>query len=416
MNRVNDEDSFMHNYLKQITIILLFSNLFLTGCNFQKNDTVKGETHDNTKTSVTISAVGDVMIHDSQLQAQYNEISDDYSFHNNFLYIKPYIKSTDLSFVNLETTLSGEPYTAYPFFNSPDSIITALKDTGFNVISTVNNHTADTGTDGIIRTIDVIKQHDLDYVGTKQTEKQKDYLIKEVNGIKLGIISYSYGEIDDGRKYLNGVPVPQELTDYINIFDPSDLETSFEEIKVKLNALKKENVDSIIFLVHWGDEYMRQPNTTQIELAQLLCDEGVQIILGSHPHVVQPMDILTSSDGINETFVAYSMGNILSNQREEILQQSYTEDGVIPFIEIEKDMLTNTTSIKKIQYLPTWVYKYQDAENERFVYEILPLLNDKNLFSKIHLTDNLVTRLEKSYNDTTQMVQNDKITPFEPDL
>ncbi|MBQ3423213.1 MAG: CapA family protein [Romboutsia sp.] len=355
------------------------------------------------------------MAHQPQLDAQYDVNTNSYNFDNNFKFIKKYINSSNLAIANLETTLRGEPYTSYPQFSSPDSLLTALKNTGFDVISTINNHTNDTGKKGIKRTLEVIKEHNLDSVGTRNNLDEKNYIIKNVDGIKVGIAAFSYGDIISNNKYLNGLKVSSEISDLVNVIESNDSNKAFNRIKPILSDINTEGVDLTIVVVHWGEEYQREPNNFQKELAQLLCNEGVDIILGSHPHVIQPIEILSSANSsneeTNETFVVYSMGNFLSNQRNEILNKFYTEDGIIPIFDIEKNLETNKTTIKKLEYIPTWVNKYYDNIKNKNVYEIIPYIQNDSFLST--LDELTLKKLTKSYENTTSIMPNsDRISPM----
>lgn len=352
--------------------------------------------------TMTISATGDIMTHTPQLKAQFDNSTNTYSFVNNFEKVKPVFESTDLALTNLETTLPGKDYSGYPQFSTPDALAEALKFSGFDVISLVNNHSADKGSLGLTRTLDIIREQGMDTIGIKKDINEKNYLIKEVSGFKLGLFAYSYGDIKDGREYLNGNPIPKELTDLVNTFDQRDVDASMSLLKKDIDMIKSEGVDSIILFIHWGEEYRREPNQFQKELAQRLCDEGVDIIIGSHPHVVQPIEFLKSNNSSNpkESLVIYSLGNALSNQRREYTDSIYTEDGLIPIITLEKNVTKNKTYIKGVEYIPTWVEKSLDNSLGKYKYVIHPITKDSQSN----------TKLEQSYLNTTSLIgETDKI-------
>ncbi len=391
------------------------------------------------------------------------------------MHLQSYIENSDLSIANLETTLAGESiaYSSYPTFNTPDALAVALKNAGFDVISTINNHTFDKGTLGFERTLSTLKNLGFDTVGTRSNIDDNDYIIKDVKGIKLGITSYSYGDIKGSNKYLNGIQVSDECKDKANIFSSTDIESAFSTINNTLSNLS--NTDMQIVILHWGNEYQRTPNNFQKELAQKLSDEsafstinntlsnlsntdmqivilhwgneyqrtpnnfqkelaqklsdagvdiiigshphvvqpvemikssngwgneyqrtpnnfqkelaqklsdaGVDIIIGSHPHVVQPVEMIKSSNGENDTLVVYSLGNLISNQRQEILGTPYTEDGLMVTIDITKDSLEEDAYVSNVTCIPTWVNKY--TSGSKLVYEIVPL-EDKTSLNKLH--------------------------------
>lgn len=380
-------------------ITVLGVNIF-NGKVFEINATKIANGDDSVK-NITITAIGDIMAHDDQLKAQFDKKSKTYSFDNNFKYVKPYISNSDLTIGNLETTLAGpkSKYSSFPKFNSPDELADAIKNSGVDIVSTINNHTYDRGSEGVYRTLDVLNSKGLETIGTKKNDSDKNFIIKDVQGIKLGITSYSYGQIYGSTTSLNGLPIHNSDLNNLNIFSSSYVDLAFNEIKDTLDTMNNEKTDLQVVVLHWGDEYTRYPNKFQIELTKKLCDYGVDVIIGSHPHMVQPIEIVKSEENNNETLVIYSLGNFLSNQRNEILNKKYTEDGVIVNINISKNLDTEETKISSVDYIPTWVNKYN--KNGKLTYEIIPLIN-KEQFSKI---DNLpLDKAQRSYDNTTSII------------
>lgn len=332
----------------------------------QAADETEGEPEDDPKGTITIirlSAVGDVMAHAPQLESAYDIPTNAYNFNSVFDDVKPILNEADIALANLETTLAGpsRPYIGYPTFNTPDAIIDALNYAGFNTLITANNHSLDTRAEGLRRTVEVINEKGIDAVGTYASGPESRVLIKEVNGIKLAILGYT--------EHVNGLEAlytDSELMDMVNLINEEQLIKDIEEAK----ALEP---DLIISYMHWGQEYAAEPNDFQIHYATLLTRLGVDIILGSHPHVIQRAEML-EVDG-NESFVIYSMGNFISNQRRETLGEGYeaTEDGVIINFEIHKNQTTNETTIEAIQFVPTWVYRDKEEGDAAFTYRILPI-------------------------------------------
>lgn len=404
------------NKVKLLSLLLLLVLIFICGCSTEVSNISILDTNENSdfkSTSINLTAVGDVMAHSPQLKAQYDSNSNTYSFDNNFKYIKKYIETSDLSIANLETTLAGEDigYSSYPTFNTPDAIASALKNTGFDIISTINNHTFDKGSHGFDRTLSVLKELNFETVGTKSNVYDDDYIIKDINGIKLGITSYSYGDIINSDKYLNGIKISDECKERANIFSSSNVNDAFNTIN---NTISKLNdTDMQILIIHWGNEYQRVPSKFQSELAQLLSDAGVDIIIGSHPHVVQPVEMIKSSDGSNETLIVYSLGNLISNQRKETLGNSYTEDGLIISIDINKDSSNSDAYVSNVKCIPTWVNKYSD--NNKFVYEVVPIEDKVTLNTMENLSKD---RVKQSYSNTSSLIDTSDIiqvvsSPFE---
>ena len=392
--------------ISAISLCLFFIMSFLAvnifkGKVFEINATKIANDHSSMK-NVTISAIGDIMAHDDQLKAQFDKDTNTYSFDNNFKYVKPYIANSDLAIGNLETTLAGPKakYSSFPKFNSPDELADAIKNSGVDIVSTINNHTYDRGSDGVYRTIDVLNSKDIEHVGTQKNDEDENFLIKDIDGVKLGITAYSYGQVYGSTTALNGLNIDYNDLNNLNIFNSSYVDIAFNEIKDTLDVMNNKESDLQVVILHWGDEYTRQPNEFQKELAKKLCDYGVDIIIGSHPHMVQPIEMIKSDENDNETLVIYSLGNFLSNQRNEILNKKYTEDGVIVNIDINKNLNTGETKISNVEYIPTWVNKYNN-KNGKLTYEIIPLINEKQL-SKI---DNLpLDKAKKSYDNTTSII------------
>ncbi|UOW67305.1 CapA family protein [Paraclostridium bifermentans] len=392
--------------ISAISLCLFFIMSFLAvnifkGKVFEINAT-KIANDDSSVKNITISAIGDIMAHDDQLKAQFDKDTNTYSFDNNFKYVKPYISKSDLAIGNLETTLAGPKakYSSFPKFNSPDELADAIKNSGIDIVSTINNHTYDRGSDGVYRTLDVLNSKNIEHVGTKKNDTNENFLIKDIDGVKLGVTAFSYGQVYGSTTALNGLPVNYNDLNNLNIFNSSYVDIAFNEIKDTLDVMNNKETDLQAVILHWGDEYTRQPNKFQKELAKKLCDYGVDIIIGSHPHMVQPIEMINSDENDNETLVIYSLGNFLSNQRNEILNKKYTEDGVIVNIDIDKNLNTGETTISNVEYIPTWVNKYNN-KNGKLTYEIIPLINEKQL-SKI---DNLsLDKAKKSYDNTTSII------------
>lgn len=360
-------------------------------------------------TTIEIVATGDILIHKEILDTQYNSESDSYDFNNNFQYIKSYLNNADLAISNLETTLAGEEnfgYSGYPSFNSPDTLADAMKATGIDVVANMNNHALDRDVKGYRKTRQTLVDKGFNVIGTRATESEKRYVIKDVEGIKLGIISYGYTMwAEENKRGLNGIVIPEDILPLMNNFHPDNLELDLESIKEQIDNMRMDGAEAIIFYMHWGDEYELEPNDMQVKIAQFLADEKVDIIFGTHPHSIQPIDILTSSDGTSETPVIYSMGNFLSSQRTERIQNPYTEDGVIVSVNIIKNLETNEIIVEAPTYIPTWVNWFE--KEDKLFYEIVPAtINDAE-----YLTEEGKMRVVESYNRTKSIVEmyNDNI-------
>lgn len=367
----------------------------------QDFDSVNSEI-DSTKT-IEIVATGDVLIHQEILDTQYNVDSGEYDFTNNFQYIKRYLDEPNLAIGNLETTLAGiENYgfSGYPSFNSPDSLADAMKGTGYDVVANMNNHALDRDVNGYKRTRETLVSRGFDVIGTRDDINDKRYIIKDIEGVKLGITSYGYTMTTEGYvKGLNGVPISDELLPLMNYFHPDTLDEDLSNMKEQIQLMRQDGAEVIIFYMHWGDEYELEPNETQKYIAQFLADEKVDIIFGTHPHSLQPIDILESTDKSSKTFVIYSMGNFLSSQRTERIGNPYTEDGVIVSVNITKDVTTNEVIVEIPTYIPTWVNWYE--KGGQLFYEVVPAtINDAD-----YLTEEGKVRVVESFNRTKSIIE-----------
>lgn len=349
----------------------------------------------------SLLAVGDTMVYNAQLTAQYDVSTTKYNFNNNFEYVKKYIEEADYSIVNLETTLTGNNvyrYSSYPKFNSPDELADGLKYAGFDLVSTANNHAYDKGDLSIKNTIATLKDKELDVVGTR-TSKGDRYIVKKINNINIGITSYSYGIIIDDNKYLNDVKISDDYKNSVNIFDSTSVDRAFNNINYTLKKMK--DTDLQVVYLHWGNKYSLKENSFQQKLAQKLCDAGVDVIIGSHPHVVQPVTTIKSSNNKHETVVAYSLGNFLSNQTRDQFSQ-YTEDGLMINIDINKSSTDEEAKVEKVNCIPTWLNKYYNSETAKYLYEIIPLANKSDLAEIDNLSQ---SKIEKSYKNTATQVE-----------
>ncbi len=340
-------------------------------------DTSEEEEEEPTDVTFTLSAIGDIMCHNTQYIDAYNEDSDTYDFSYVFDDISLYTKTADICVGNLETTFAGEEvgYSSYPTFNTPDSLAYELKDIGVDVLSTAGNHALDKGFDGLSRTIDTLNSADIAHLGTYKTEEdQNKTLIKYVKGIKIAFVNYTYGT--------NGITVPSDKQFCVNLID-EDL------MKKQLDSAKEENPDIIIACMHWGNEYKTTQNSTQEELADFLFQNGVDVILGTHPHVLEPMEkrTVTLEDGTTKDgFVIYSLGNFIADQNAE-----YTRDSIVLNLDITKH-IDGTITIDNYEYVP--IYMYKDSSKSKQKMKLLDI--NKTIYNYENYLDTSIS--ESLYN------------------
>ncbi|MBR0598051.1 CapA family protein [Sinanaerobacter chloroacetimidivorans] len=321
--------------------------------------------------SLKISAVGDVMVHKPQIPAQYQSETNSYSFDNNFQYIKKYIESADLALCNLETTFAGGTYSGYPVFNAPESLANALKNAGFDVALTSNNHIMDMGLSGMKRTLEICRSAGLQTAGT-QLEGEKNYTIVDVKNVKIGIVAYTYETPSaNGRTTINSNYVPEDALDLFNTFNYNTLDEDLGKIQASIQAARDQGAELIICYYHWGEEYQRSPNDYQLYIARQSVKFGADLIFASHPHVLQGLELLTDETSGKKVPVFYSMGNLLSNQRTETLDNRYTEQGMIAEVDLEYMKSTGQILTVQMGAVPTWVDKYKSRGKD--VYAVIPL-------------------------------------------
>ncbi len=392
--------------MKKIFLFVFLSIFFVYGifsCVYSDKNEKSNSINQNSDTlkidTIWISAVGDLMCHGAQLEDA-RKSDGNYDFTHMFSLIKPFISKVDLAFGNFETVLAGadKKFTGYPTFNSPDEFAIAIKEAGFDVLTTANNHCLDRGFQGISRTIEVLEKLGFYRTGTFTNEEESNQiLIINVKGIRLAVLAYTFGT--------NGINPPagkQYCVAYINT----------PKMKEDIIGAKKLGVDKVIVCIHWGEEYQRYPNSNQKKIATELFETGADIIFGSHPHVIQPMEVKTVVDENGKekkVFIIYSMGNFISNQRKK-----YTDSGVIVRLRLIKNNKTGETIIDKIDYIPTYVSVKSGSFRILPVWNSITAIETKNNESLYYFPDDF-SRLKEVWKETTTHLTSEeyKIYPAE---
>lgn len=364
-------------------------------------------------TEAKILAVGDIIVHEIQLRQAYDTQTGGYDFGPSFEYISKYIKEADLALGNLETTFGGQEnlrYAGYPLFNSPDELAVNLKEAGFDLLATANNHSLDTGERGLYRTIEIIEKAGLKSFGTARTlEERNTPLVVEVNGINIALLAYTDST--------NGIPIPAGK-DYIINFANKHSEAGFdrfrEEISTDIKRARVHGADIVAVYMHWGyPEYIFNPDPNQQRMARIVAEAGGDIIFGAHVHVIQPMEYLTvtGEDGsVRETLVVYSMGNFMSNQhfsRHFNIPTEEVEYGLAPRVYIKKNMTTGETFIEKVDYLITWCQRRVTNDDWHRVLPLHEVLNSPPEAFKVSAQD--YTRVRQGWEKTV-----DRLKGFRP--
>lgn len=311
------------------------------------------ETHD----TITVTFVGDVMLHGRQLKHALTKGSDandpnSYNFNNTFKYIKEQIGNSDIAVANMEFPVGIPPYTGYPTFSAPESIIWEAQKTGFNLFLLANNHILDKGKKGFDSTIDLYKKNNAHYIGayTSVKDHSKEYpKTIRVKDIRVAFLNFTYGT--------NGFPVPKDYV--VNKIDTI-------QIKESIQKAKREGADIIIATPHWGEEYQSKANDKQRALAQFMIDNGVNVIIGSHPHVTQ--------DGYinNYNAVFYSLGNYISNQSVP----PETQLGLMVTLKIIKNKINKDCYIYSTDYEYLWCFRAGEFIQDYTVIKIKDILNN----------------------------------------
>jgi poly-gamma-glutamate capsule biosynthesis protein CapA/YwtB (metallophosphatase superfamily) len=322
---------------------------------FGKN--LSAQTPSDSISKINLLFVGDIMGHDPQIESAEITKNESYNYEPCFQYIKPIIEKADLAIANLEVTLPGKPpYRGYPQFRSPNELALALRLAGFDLLVTANNHSNDAGKKGVINTISTVKDYGFYQTGTFKNQEDRDLyypLIVYKNDFKIAFLNYTYGT--------NGIKTrPPVIVNYIDE----------KLIEADLKLAHELKPDAIIVITHWGKEYKYIENEKQRKLAKKIFNWGADLIIGMHPHVVQPireMKILQQDSTFKKTLVIYSLGNFISGQTTP-----NTEGGFMFEVTLEKDKKTNKVTLGEHHYIPVWRYVYQDSK-KKSTYFALPI-------------------------------------------
>ena len=360
-----------------------FSPLYttITEVKTEKNNIDKGDSI----STATITIVGDLMCHSVQINYAYVE-KDSFDFNGVFSEVKEHLSSANFTIGNLETVLAGKEkgYSGYPFFNAPDDFLEAIYGAGFDLLVTANNHALDQGIDGVDRTIEKMDEFGLDHTGTYLSQNDRDSIrIYNINGIHLTVIAYSYGT--------NGVVIPASKNYIINLID-------FNLIEEDIQKAKYKGADIVLVFFHFGEEYEREPNIYQRDVIDHTIKAGADIIIGSHPHVVQPVNYFKTNGGSIDTgFVAYSLGNFISNQRWR-----FSDAGVILNISISKDLKRDSVYLSNVSYIPTWVFKGNTKKGKEYIILHANKSYDDPSYSYLSNSDN--EKMHQAFEDTKYII------------
>ncbi|WP_278909195.1 CapA family protein [Faecalicoccus pleomorphus] len=334
-------------YLLAVLVVLSMGSSVVSGAVYfmrPKEEPIKQNTQEKTElkeenksSSFTFAGVGDNLIHQA-IFSQYEMGDIDYDFKEDYALMKPYIEAADLSFINQETICAGEAFglSHYPQFNGPTQILDAVADTGFDWLAASSNHSLDKGSDALLAELNYLHENypDISVTGAYRNEEESNqYIVREVNGIKVGLLGYTYG--------LNGIPLPEDMPWLVELIDEDQIQKDMEEIS-KISDVQ-------IVSMHWGTEYHTEIEADQQALAQKMNEWGVEVIIGTHPHVIKPAEIIQGEK--QDTLCYYSLGNFLSAQD--------TNEGMVggmASFTLQYDFDTQETSFKDVKFTPTVMY------------------------------------------------------------
>ena len=351
-------------------LALLFATFLLTGCSVtDRPDASASQPEDQSVVAPLpepepepivsrLMVAGDIMNHDPQIEDAYIPETGEYSYTHMFAEAAPQLAVSDYAVANLETTMAGGPnYSGYPNFNAPDGLADSIREVGLDLVSTANNHSRDKGMDGIFRTLDVLDKAGVAHVGTYRSQAERDanngIYVADVGGISVAFLSYTYG--------MNGYQLDADKMWAVNLFNKDYYTTlcdpDYDLLERDMAAARALDADVIAVIMHWGNEYKLEPNVHQTNMAEFLSQQGADLILGGHPHVLEPYETLTTTNVEGEeqsTFVCYSLGNFISCQIDP-----ETKTTVVLDLELTKSPEGNVT-VTDVRYTPYYMLKRKD--------------------------------------------------------
>ena len=345
-----------------VLIVLIALVVFVTEIRKSKSNKKNSKNQDCV---ATIVGIGDTLCHGPNFEDAYNSKTGEYDFSTFFKYITKYFDGT-VNVGNLEVPFAGKDkgYSGYPTFNAPEHLAVDLKKLGLDIMTTANNHALDMEYSGLVSTLDFLDKAGLEHTGSARSKEEHDkILFKDLNGIKTAFIAFTYGvneAIPEGKEYCINCFADYEGDNYT---------INYDRMKEMIDKAKAKGADAIVVSIHWGDEYEIEENKEQDEIAEFLVKNGVNIILGCHPHVPQPLKMITAVDdegNKHKGVCIFSMGNFFSNQ-----DWGNTRNTLIIKFQIRKNVKTGKVTVDKVTYVPCYCYNNGPDAEDRF--EILDL-------------------------------------------
>lgn len=350
-----------------------------------------------------ITSLGNLIVHDAQLRGA--KTGDTFNFDKSFEYISPLLKSSDLSLGIIEGSFSGENYSGYPLFNIPDEFLASCSNAGLDLITFATNHSIDKGIKGFKRGIMKIKENNMLPIGARESINEKNYTVYELDGHKIGFFAYTFKTDGNNGESINSIPLSSDLSPLINTFNYNKINKMESEVKEIISSMKSESVEFIFSSIHWGTEYETWANNSQKEITNMLNNNGVDVLLGGHPHVIQPYETLINKNG-HKTLVIYSQGNTLSNQCTEEIGIAKSEDGTI--FSFTLGLKDNKLFLKSYEVIPTWVYREPNS-NGTLTHRIVPVKEALESPTSFNISKDSISRLNRSLNDTKSILGENKL-------
>lgn len=361
--------------MKKKTIILILITIFLLCTGYKPIDTTITEEEN----SVTLVMVGDMLMH-MPVNRSGLRIDGDLDFSHLFTYTEKMISSADIAIVNQEVILGGSELgiSGYPMFNTYYEVGDALVDAGFDVVLHATNHAVDRGKEGLLNCISYWDNNhpEIAYLGIQDTQEERDNIyVVEKNGIKISILNYTYG--------LNGLPLPEGMPYAVNLMDK-------EQMAIDI-AKAKELSDFVVVCPHWGTEYVLKASSYQKDYAQFFLENGVDLVIGTHPHVIEPVEILKDDFG-NEMLVYYSLGNYVNSTASEENDIGKRMLGAMAEVKIKRNE-SGKVIIDTYDAHPIVTYVSSNKKN----ISVFPLRMFNDELAKRSFTVRLDTKFSKAY-------------------
>jgi poly-gamma-glutamate synthesis protein (capsule biosynthesis protein) len=321
----------------------------------------------STPVQLNIVSIGDILMH-YPWQQEFDGVGNS-MFPEYFQYINDLTLNADLALCNIEAPFAGGEPAGYPLFNMGDTMAPAVREAGFDIVYTSHNHMLDQHADAVFRTVQILRDAGLQPTGSRLSTDEPNFAPVEVKGVNIAVIAYTYESSPDS---INGLPVPADMDPFINSFSAGS-EADLAEMKEVIDASRASGADLVIFYLHAGTEYSHEPDADQRSVAQFLVDNGVDVILGSHVHVIQPMELLQpppGSDGAAPVPVYWGMGNYISGQVVEWDMEPANEEGILAELRLVWNPETRAIDALTMEYLPLWNTFYSNGE--RVVHTVIP--------------------------------------------